>query len=209
MVALKIQHLFLLISLLLAALACNLPGAGSPTVSVPAVEIPTFTPTTQVEVKPTDPPAPPTLTPEPTALLPQARLINPRALSGCDIFLESDFPNTVGAVPTAMQTLSDVEKKACWYTFDSGTLIAIIFTSAPGREGFDTVRQFDAMTGGVVTPADVGEISIFKTFPEENRVILEAVINGWYIVLEAQGFDEKHLLFLSDLLTSNLTPYTP
>lgn len=198
-----------LFSLLLAALACNLPGTVNP--APPPIEIPTFTPTAPVEVKPTDPPAPPTLTPEPTALLPQARVIDPRALSGCDIFLESDFPNTVGSLPASMQTLSDMEKKACLYTFAGtpATLFAGIFTSLPGREAFENVRQFDAMTGGVIEPVPLGEIAIFKIFAEENRAVLEVVLNGWYIVLDGAGLDQKNLLLLADLLRVNLVPYSP
>lgn len=196
-----------LASLLLAALACNLPETVSPPPAVSPIEIPTFTPTAPVEVKPTEPPAPPTFTPPPTAPAPQARVLDPRALSGCDIFLDSDFPNTVGSVPVSAQTLSDMEKKACLYSFANGTLFAAIFTSLPGREAFENVRQFDAMTGGVIEPVSLGEIAIFKVFAEENRVVLEVVLNGWYIVLDGTGLDRKHLLLLADLLMKNLDPY--
>ncbi len=196
-----------LVSLLLAALACNLPGTVSPPPAAPPIEIPTFTPTAQVEVKPTEPPAPPTFTPEPTALLPQTRTIDPRALSGCDIFLDSDFPNAVGSLPVSAQTLSDIEKKACLYTLANGTLFAGIFTSLPGREAFENVRQFDAMTGGVIEPVSLGEIAIFKVFAEENRVVLEVVLKGWYIVLDGTGLDRKHLLLLAELLSNGLVRY--
>ncbi len=125
--------------------------------------------------------------------------IDPRALSGCDIFLDSDFPNAVGSLPVSAQTLSDIEKKACLYTFASGTLFAGIFTSLPGREAFENVRQFDAMTGGVIEPVPLGEIALFKVFAEENRVVLEVVLNGWYIVLDGAGLDRKHLLLLAEL----------
>lgn len=196
-----------LVSLWLAALACNLPGTVSPPPAVPPIEIPTFTPTAPVEVKPTEPPAPPTFTPPPTAPAPQARVIDPRALSGCDIFLDSDFPNAVGSVPASAQTLSDIEKKACLYSFANGTLFAGIFTSLPGREAFENVRQFDAMTGGVIEPVSLGEIAIFKVFAEENRVVLEVVLNGWYVVLDGAGLDRKHLLLLAELLANGLVQY--
>ncbi len=195
--------------LLLTSLACSLPGAASPSPVAPAPEsISTFTPPAQEPEKPAEPPAPPTLTPEPTALQPQVRAIDPRLLSGCDIFLEADFPNSVGSAPTSSQPLSDAEKKACQYTFARGTIFAAISTSQPGREAFENVRQFDAMTGGTIEPITLGEIAVFKVF-DENRVTLEAVLNGWYVVLDAQGFDRKHLLLLAELLLANLTPYSP
>lgn len=147
------------------------------------------------------------LTPPPTAPAPQARVIDPRALSGCDIFLDSDFPNAVGSVPASAQTLSDIEKKACLYSFANGTLFAGIFTSLPGREAFENVRQFDAMTGGVIEPVSLGEIAIFKVFAEENRVVLEVVLNGWYVVLDGAGLDRKHLLLLAELLANGLVQY--
>ncbi len=196
-----------LVSLLLAALACNLPGTVSPPPTAPPIEIPTFTPTAPVEVKPTEPPAPPTFTPPPTALAPQARVLDPRSLSGCDIFLDSDFPNAVGSVPVSAQTLSDIEKKACLYSFANGTLFAGIFTNLPGREAFENVRQFDAMTGGGIEPGPLGEIAIFKVFAEENRVVLEVVLNGWYVVLDGAGLDRKHLLLLAELLANGLVRY--
>lgn len=195
--------------LLLASLACNLPGAASPAPVAPAREdIPTFTPPAQQPQKPNEPPAPPSLTPEPTALLSQVRVIDPRLLSGCDIFLEADFPNSAGSVPSSSQPLSDAEKKACQYTFANGTIFAAIFTSLPGREAFENVRQFDAMTGGTIEPITLGEIAAFKVF-DDSRVTLEAVLNGWYVVLDAQGFDRKHLLLLAELLLANLIPYSP
>lgn len=203
----KLSRMLPLVSLLLAALACNLPGTVSPPPVAPPIEIPTFTPTAQMEVKPTEPPAPPTFTPPPTALVPQARVIDPRALSGCDIFLDSDFPNAVGSVPLSAQTLSDMEKKACLYSFANGTLFAGIFTSLPGREAFENVRQFDAMTGGVIEPVPLGEIALFKVFAEENRVVLEVVLNSWYIVLDGTGLDRKHLLLLAELLANGLVRY--
>ncbi|MEW6286288.1 MAG: hypothetical protein AB1509_08665 [Chloroflexota bacterium] len=203
----RFLRFFPLLSLLLASLACSLPGAVRPSTSIPAIEIPTFTPTTPADVKPTEPPAPPTFTPEPTALLPQARIIDPRALSGCDIFLDTDFPNAVGAVPVSAQILSDMEKKACQYSFANGTLFAGIFTSLPGREAFENVRQFDAMTGGVIEPLPLGEIAIFKVFAEENRVVLEVVLKGWYIVLDGTDLDRKHLLLLAELLANSLVQY--
>ncbi|MCS6994965.1 MAG: hypothetical protein N2117_11400 [Anaerolineales bacterium] len=205
----KFLRVLPLVSLLLAALACNLPETVSPPPAAPPIEIPTFTPTAQVEVKPTEPPAPPTLTPPPTALMPQTRVIDPRALSGCDIFLESDFPNATGTFVASAQPLSDAEKKACLYTFSGtpSTLFAGIFTSLPGREAFENVRQFDAMTGGVIEPVSLGEIAIFKVFAEDNRTILEVVLKGWYIVLDGTGLDRKHLLLLAELLMNGLVSY--
>ncbi len=193
--------------LILASLACSLPGQAVPSPVAPAPEsIPTFTSSVQDAGKSTEPPAPPTLTLEPTAMQPQVRALDPRTLGGCDIFLEADFPNSVGAAPLATQPLSDTEKTACQYTFASGTIFASISTSLPGREAFDTVRQFDAISGGTIEPITLGEIALFKVF-DENRVTLEAVLNGWYVVLDAQGFDRKHLLLLAELLQANLIPY--
>jgi hypothetical protein len=195
--------------LILASLACSLPGAASPSPVAPAREsIPTFTPPVQNPEKPTEPPPAPTLTPEPTALQPQVRALDPRMLSGCEIFLDADFPNTVGSVPAAAELLSDANSKACQYTFDGGTIFASISTSLPGREAFENVRQFDGMAGATIEPITLGEMAVFKVF-EENRVALEAVLNGWYVVLDAQGFDRKHLLLLAELLIANLIPYYP
>jgi len=198
-----------LLSLLVASLACSLPTAATPQ-PLPAIEIPTFTPASPfpAENKPTEPPAWPTLTPEPTALQPQVRAIDPRFLSGCEIFIEADFPNSVGSVPASSQPLSDAEKKACQYTFVNGAIFAAISISLPGREAFENVRQFDAMSGGTIEPITLGEVAVFKVF-DESRVTLEAVLNGWYVVLDAQGFDRKHLLLLAELLLTNLTPYSP
>lgn len=197
-----------LLSLLVASLDCSLPGLAATPQPLPAIEIPTFTPTAPqpLEIKRTEPPAPPTFTPEPVAPTPQARVLNPRALAGCDIFLDSDFPNTVGSVPTALQPLSEDGKVACQYTFENGSLFVSIATSLPGMEAFQNVRQFDALSGGTIEPVTLGDIAVFKTF-DDNRVTLEAVLNGWYVVLDEQGFDRKNLLLLAELLLSSLPPY--
>lgn len=202
----KFSRLLPLLALLLAALACSLPGIGSAPPVQPPVEIPTFTPTAPVEIKPTDLPAPPTLTPEPTALQPIPRTIDPRAIPGCDIFIDADFPDTLGSLPDTKQDLSEEGKKACQYNFSNGVLVVSISTSLPGREAFENVRQFDALSGAAIESIPLGDIAILKTF-DDGRFTLEAVLNGWYVVLDAQGFDRKHLLLLADLLLNNLVAY--
>ncbi len=190
----------------LASLACSLPAAPAS----PSIDIPTFTPTASsaAENKPTDLPAPPTFTPEAPAPQPQVNYFDPRIVPDCDIFIDSDFPNTVGSIPSAKQPRSDAEKKACQYEFSNGALFVSIATSLPGLEAYETVRQFDAISGGTVTPYPIGEAAVFTTYGNE-RITLEAVLNGWYVTLDAQGFDEKHLVLLAELLLSNMAPYTP
>lgn len=204
------KPLLAVLFLTLASLACNMPGSNSPV--NPAnqpIDIPTFTPTAHsaVENKPTDLPAPPTLTPEAPAPQPQANYFDPRSVADCDIFVDSDFPNTIGSIPNTKQSLSDTDKKACQYEFSNGTLFVSIATSLPGIEAYETVRQFDAISGGTITPYPIGDVAIFKTF-SDGRITLEAVLNGWYVVLDAQGFDEKHLALLAELLLTNLAPYS-
>lgn len=196
--------------LILASLACNVPGSTSPAEPAnPPIDIPTFTPTASsvVENKPTDPPAPPTFTPEASAPQPQGNYFDPRSVADCDIFIDSDFPNTIGSIPNAKQSLSDADKKACQYEFSNGALFVSIVTSLPGRDAYETVRQFDAISGGTITPYPIGDVAIFKTF-SDGRIALEAVLKGWYVVLDAQGFDEKNLVLLAELLLSNLAPYS-
>lgn len=200
----KLLRVLSFVSLVFAALACSLPGVGSAPPAAPPVDIPAFTPT--VESKPTDPPAPPTLTPEPTSLRPLPRTIDPRALAGCDIFVDSDFPDTVGSVPLSTEVLTDSDKKACRYIFASGSLYASIAVSLEGLDAYETVRQFDAISGGVIEPVALGDIAIFQTF-DADRTVLDAVLNGWYVTLQVQGFDRKHLLALGELLLGNLVPY--
>lgn len=204
------KPLFGVLLLLLSSLACNLPGSTSP--AEPAnlpIDIPTFTPTTSsaAENKPTDLPAPPTFTPEASAPQTQINYFDPRSIADCDIFVDSDFPNTIGSIPNTKQSLSDTDKKACQYDFSNGTLFVSITTSLPGLEAYETVRQFDAMSGGTITPYPIGDVAIFKTF-SDGRITLEAVLNGWYVVLDAQGFDEKNLVLLAELLLTNLAPYS-
>ncbi|NWF64361.1 MAG: hypothetical protein HXY38_08660 [Chloroflexi bacterium] len=204
------KPLLAILLLTLASLACNLPGSTPPSGTAnPPIDIPTFTPTASnvEENKPTDLPAPPTFTPEAPAPQPQANYFDPRNIADCDIFIDSDFPNTIGSVPNTKQPLSDADKKACQYEFSNGTLFVSIATSLPGREAYETVRQFDAVSGGTVTPYPIGEIAVFKTF-SDGRIALEAVLNGWYVVLDAQGFDEKNLALLAELLLANLAPYS-
>ncbi len=202
------RYFVLLILPLWTGLACNLGAVTKPEVEANPLEISTLTPNVPVEIKPTEPPAPPTATPEPTALQPQPRVIDPRSLSGCDIFLDTDFPNTVGGRPLSAGVLTDMDKKACQYTFEGGSIFASIAVSLEGRDAFETVRQFDAVSGAVVEPVMLGDVAIFKVF-DESRVTLEAVLNGWYVVLDGQGFDRKNLLLLAELLLSNLVPYSP
>jgi hypothetical protein len=203
----RFSRILPLLTLLLASLACNLPGAVSaPPTPLPPQAIPTFTPVSTVEVKPTEPPPPPTFTAEPTALQPSAATFDPRQIPDCDIFVDADFPNTVGAIPDSKISASDSNQQACQYNFANGTLFVSIATSLPGREAYENVRQFDALSGGAIEPVSVGEIAIFKTF-DDGRVTLEAVINGWYVTLTEQGFDRKHLLLLAELLQAHLLPY--
>lgn len=203
----RIWRFISLAILIFAALACSLPGTVSPPPAAPPIEIPTFTPTAQVEIKPTDPPAPPTFTPEPTALLPQARVVDPRALVGCDIFVDSDFPDTVGSVPLSSEVLTNSDQKSCRYTFASGIIYASIAVSLEGLDAYETVRQFDAISGGTIEPIALGDIAVFQVF--DDRIVLDAVLNGWYVTLNGQGFDRKHLLALGELLLGNLVPYYP
>ncbi|HNB40777.1 MAG TPA: hypothetical protein PLG52_04710 [Anaerolineales bacterium] len=204
------RNLLLAIFILaLASMACNMPGsAGSPV--NPPIEIPTFTATVPsvVSDKPTDLPAPATSTPEQAVLQPQVNTFDPRSIADCDIFVDSDFPNTIGALPDTKKALPETDKKACQYNFANGTLFVSIFTGMPGMEAFENVRQFDALTGATISPYPIGEAAVFKDFGD-GHITLEAVINGWYVVLDARGFDEKNLALLAELLLANLAPYSP
>ncbi len=194
--------LFAALIFALTSFACNLPISSSQSgATPPPIHIPTFTPTVASNVETTPP------TPTPAVSSAQTRSLNPRAILGCDIFLDSDFPNTLGSLPNNKQDLSDGEKKACQYSFANASLFASISTSLPGREAYETVRQFDAVSGGSVVPYAIGEAAVFKVF-SDNRLTLEAVLNGWYVVLDATGFDEKNLVLLAELLLSNLIPYS-
>ena len=202
------RNLLLAIFILaLASMACNMPG--STTSPNPPIDIPTFTltaPGVEPE-KPTDQAIPATTIPEATALQLQINAFDPRTIADCDIFIDSDFPNTVGAIPDTKQALPEADKKACQYNFANGTLFVSISTGAPGMEAFENVRQFDALTGATISPYPIGEAAVLKDFGD-GHITLEAVINGWYVVLDARGFDEKNLVLLAELLLANLTPYT-
>ena len=203
------RNLLLAIFILtLASMACNMPGSTASPVN-PPIDIPTFTltaPGVEPE-KPTDQAIPATAIPEATALQPQINAFDPRTIVDCDIFIDSDFPNTIGAIPDTKQALPEADKKACQYNFANGTLFVSISTGAPGMEAFENVRQFDALTGATISPYPIGEAAILKDFGD-GHITLEAVINGWYVVLDARGFDEKNLVLLAELLLANLTPYT-
>ena len=201
------KTIFPILFLILASLACSLPGAGAPPDN-PRLVIPTFTPTSQVMEKPTDLPAVPTFTPEPTALQPSADAFDPIGIADCDIFLDADFPNTVGSIPTSKQAIPEDGRKTCQYNFENGSILVSITTNLPGREAYDNVRQYDALSGGTVTPYSIGEIAIIKDFGD-GRLTLEAVLKGWYIVLDERGFDKKHLALLAEVLLTNLIPYYP
>lgn len=193
--------------LILASLACNMPGTAPSAQANPNIDIPTFTPTAHIADKPTDLPAPPTSTPEPTALQPQINVFDPRSIVDCDIFVDADFPNTIGSIPNTKLALSEADKKACQYDFSNGTLFVSIATSLPGMEAFENIRQFDAFSGGTVTPYPIGDAAVIKNFGD-GHIALEAVLNGWYVVLDARGFDEKNLVLLAELLLANLIPYS-
>jgi len=200
----KMLSLLSVFVLILASLACSLPGAvSSPAASLPTLEIPTFTPAAPVEIKPTDLPAAPTFTPEPTALTAQTGSLNPLAIADCDIFTDADLMNNVGAIPETKISASDANQQACQYNFTGGSLYVSIAISLPGREAYENVRQFDALSGGSSEPVALGEIALLKTF-EDGRISLEAVLNGWYVVLTEQGLDTKHLLNLGNLLLNEL-----
>ncbi len=194
--------------LTLASMACNMPGSASSPVN-PPIDIPTFTPTVAIgeTEKPTDFPVPLPATSESTASQPQVNTFDPRNIADCDIFVDADFPNTIGAIPDTKQALPEADKKACQYNFANGTLFVSISTSTPGLEAFENVRQFDALTGATVSPYPIGEAAVLKDFGD-GHITLEAVINGWYVVLDARGFDEKNLVLLAELLTANLAPYS-
>lgn len=76
--------------LLLVLLACNLPQISrNPSASIPAIEIPTFTPTPKVEIKPPEPSQFPTFTatvtpPPPTPTSPPTLPPSPTATQNCD-----------------------------------------------------------------------------------------------------------------------------
>ncbi len=183
-----------------------MPGAAPSAQTNPTLDIPTFTSTPQIAEKPTDPPAPPTLTPEPAASQPQVNVFDPRNIADCDIFVDANFPNTIGSIPNTKLALPEADKKACQYEFTNGTLFVSIATNVPGMEAFENVRQFDSLAGVTVTPYPTGDAAVIKNFGD-GRITLEAVLNGWYVVLDARGFDEKNLVLLAELLLANLTPY--
>lgn len=200
-------YLIPVLLLVLASLACNMPGTVPSAQANPPIDIPTFTPTAQIPDKPTDLPAPPTFTPEPAAPQPQINVFDPRSIADCDIFVDADFPNTIGAIPNTKLALPEADKKACQYDFSNGTLFVSIATNLPGMEAFENVRQFDALAGGTVTPYPIGDAAVIKNFGD-GHMALEAVLNGWFVVLDARGFDEKNLVLLAELLLANLTPYS-
>jgi hypothetical protein len=197
------------ILLILASLACNLPGAAPSAQAIPTIDIPTFTPTAPIPEKPTDLPAPPIFsTPELPAPAPVVPRFDPRSIANCDIFLlDADFANTVGSIPDTKLSLSDAGKQYCQYNFGNSTLDIFIATDTPGKVAFENARQFDA-PGATVTPYPIGDMAVIKNFGD-GRISLEAVLNGWYVLLDGNGLDEKHLVLLAELLLAKLSPYTP
>jgi hypothetical protein len=196
------------ILLILASLACNLPGAAPSAQAIPTIDIPTFTPTAPIPEKPTDLPAPPvSSTPEMPAPAPVLPRFDPRSIADCDIISYDDF-NAVGLVPDTALSLSEAGKQSCQYNFVNSTLGVLIVTDIPGKEAFENVRQFDALSGVMPTPYPIGDIAVIKNFGY-GKMTLEAVLNGWYVLLDGNGLDEKHLVLLAELLLAKLSPYTP
>lgn len=205
--------------LILSSLACSLPVAAPSAQAISTIDIPTFTPTAQVPEKPTDLPAPPvsstpeapaptaSSTPEIPAPAPVLARFDPRSVADCDIFVDSDFANTIGAIPDTKLSLSEAGKQSCQYNFDSSTLVVLIVTSIPGREAFENVRKFDPLSGVMPTPYPIGDMAVIKNFDDGST--LEAVLNGWYVALHGNGIAEENLVLLAELLLAHLTPYTP
>ena len=178
------------------------------TVSQPVAE-PTATPS--VGDEPTAAAATPGVT-GPTATAPAIATLDPRALDTagmeeCDLLTNSDFSALLGQTPVDNVPEAELTKTACYYTFSSGqTFYVTVRTALPGEQIYDANLQYPDFAAGSES-LTLGTIAIVKQ--DGDRVLIDAVINGWYVEVSGSGFDPQTVINLARLFEERLVPYYP
>lgn len=179
------------------------------TVSQPVAE-PTATPS--VGDEPTAAAATPDVT-GPTATAPAIATLDPRALDTagieeCDLLANSDFSSWLGQTPVNINPAAEVNSVGCRYTFTDEQIFVdvTIRTELPGEQIYDGNLQYPDFAAGSES-LTLGTIAIVKQ--DGDRVLIDAVINGWYVEVSGSGFDPQTVINLARLFEERLVPYYP
>lgn len=180
--------------LALAALACNL---GAPVAPPAPTEVPPVT-------------APPAAPSSPTS--PSASPLDPRALDTagmeeCGLVSDSDFSALLGQNPADKVPEAEINKTACYYNFSGGqTVYVTLITDRPGKQVYDSRMQYlDSAAGAEALT--LGETALLQE--RDGLISIQAVVNGWYLNVEARGFDRQAIIALARLFETRLIPYPP
>jgi hypothetical protein len=152
----------------------------------------------------------PTTVPQPGAASPAGSALNPRALDTagleeCSVLADSDFSAMLGQVPADKVPEAEVNKTACYYNFSGGQTVYVTFiTNQPGQQVYDSRLQYVDAASGAESLA-FGETALLQE--QDGQISIWAVVNGWYLEIQARGFEQKAVINLAKLFEARLIPY--
>lgn len=199
--------------LTLAASACSQGTPSAP--STPPMPIEAAQPTSQpiapsatssLEPHALDTPesAPASLdTPEAAPSKLDPRALDTAAMEECDLLADSDFSALLGQTPADKVPEAEINRTACYYNFSGGqTVYVTVITNQPGKEAYDGRMQYlDSVDAETLT---LGEAAIVQE--RDGQVSIQAVVNGWYLMLDGRGFERQAVIALARLFEGRLIP---
>lgn len=168
--------------LIIASLACSVPGVTTPTSNPPIAISPA---TTQVD----------------------PRTLDTANMEECTVISDAELSAILGETPSDKVPNASVGIVGCSYNFTSGKSLTLNITvHTPGRQVYDNVMQFIDVAEGT-EPVALGEIAVIKE--KDGMVYFDMVLNGWYVSLQGYGFSRESQIALGQWLASRFTPFTP
>jgi hypothetical protein len=148
--------------------------------------------------------------PTPASVAPPATQINPAALNNdapCTIVPNEVLTALLGNSINDMYVLpTDVAEVGCNYEFAGGKSLKLrVELARPGHQAFSDIMQYQEVSQGS-EDVSLGEVARIQETQQDIR--LYAVLNGWYVAVEAYGgFTREQVLALGQWLSARFVPY--
>ena len=148
--------------------------------------------------------------PTPASVAPPATQINPAALNNdapCTIVPNEVLTALLGNSINDMYVLpTDVAEVGCNYEFAGGKSLKVrVELARSGQQAFSDIMQYQEVSQGS-EDVSLGDVARIQETQQDIR--LYAVLNGWYVTVEAYGgFTREQVLALGQWLSARFVPY--
>jgi hypothetical protein len=148
--------------------------------------------------------------PTPASVAPPATQINPAALNNdapCTIVPNEVLTALLGNSINDMYVLpTDGAEIGCNYEFAGGKSLKLrVELARSGQQAFSDIMQYQEVSQGS-EDVSLGDVARIQETQQDIR--LYAVLNGWYVTVEAYGgFTREQVLALGQWLSARFVPY--